>query len=223
MHRCGLLIFANTGNFGVPSCVALSRSLARTQIIIVTLMADSALSVLTLPAACQAPRVDLWVAAANSHRRRRLAFQLHLSLYTGKNVTQKKKKYDTSRRDSAPSEAESGKKICQVGESFDSPRVNVNLSFRHAWINIHTRVGGVMSHSTGNSMPRNVALLPHLPPVCAHFETVVGAPRWKIPINLKPQSIIAILAGSALCSKLAITLLTGSEPPRPLPEPPRQF
>lgn len=39
MLRCGLLIFANTGNFRVPSCVALSRSLARTQIIIVTLMA----------------------------------------------------------------------------------------------------------------------------------------------------------------------------------------
>lgn len=84
MLRCGLLIFANTGNFRVLSCVALLRSLARTQIIIVTLMADS--SVLALPAACQAPRVDLWVAAANSHRRRRLAFQLHQSLYTGKNV-----------------------------------------------------------------------------------------------------------------------------------------
>lgn len=60
-------------------------------------------------------------------------------------------------------------------------------------------------------MPSAAAL--HLPPVRVHFETLIGAPCWKIPINLKPQSIIAILAGSALCSKLAITLLTGSEPP----------
>lgn len=36
---------------------------------------------------------------------------------------------------------------------------------------------------------------------------------WKILINLKSQSITAILAESTLCSKLAITLVTGGEPP----------
>lgn len=45
-------------HFRVLNCVAFSHTHAWTQIIIVTLMADSSLSVPTLPAACQAPRVN---------------------------------------------------------------------------------------------------------------------------------------------------------------------
>lgn len=88
------------------SCVAFSRTHAQTQIIIVTLMADSALHSYS---ACCMPSTQsrLWVAAANSHRRQSFAFQLHLSLYTRK----RKEKKSWRRRAKK-------KKILQAGETF---------------------------------------------------------------------------------------------------------
>lgn len=90
----------------------------------------------------------------------------------------RKKKITLASGDSALSETKSQKtknsikKI--VGGEFWLPASTPTFPFRRARINIHRRVGGVMSHWTGNSMPRRVP--PNPPPrPCALSNTHWGS------------------------------------------------